>query len=168
MPSDTHSIERIALGAIAGLVGTLVLQALRAANQEWLPATTPPIREDPGEFMVESAEGAMPNTVSRRVPDWAETAVAQGLGVGYGMTFGALYAALRPLGGPPLADGIGFGLATWAAGYLGWLPGAGLMPPVWRQKAGQVVLPAIQHVAYGVATVATYDWIQRRMEDKPG
>ena len=106
-----------------------MLQALRSANQAWSPETLPPIREDPGEFMVDAAEDALPASArTARIPGWAESAAAQGLAVGYGLTFGALYAAVRPRGGPTLTDGVALGLVTWAAGYLGWLPAAGLRP----------------------------------------
>lgn len=154
--------KRLALGAAAGFAGTLVLTALRAANQKVSPGTRPPIRKDPGEFMVERAEGALPVPARRQIPGPAEAAAAQGLAVGYGLTFGALYAAVRPLGGPLVSDGIALGLATWAAGYAGWLPAVGLMPPLRRQGAGQIALPVAQHAAYGVATVAAYDWLRRR------
>jgi hypothetical protein len=83
---------RLSFGAAAGLVGTLALQALRSAGQRWLPETTSPIRQEPGEFMVETVEGALPCRVRRAVPAWAESMAALGLGLGYGITFGALSA----------------------------------------------------------------------------
>jgi hypothetical protein len=161
MASGDDRTGRLALGA-AGFAGTLVLQAIRTANQAWLPGTMPPIRRDPGAFMIERAEGALPDRVRRQVPERAEADAAQLLAVGYGLTFCALYAAVRPGGGTPLRDGLALGLATWAAGYLGWLSAAGLMPPVWRQRPGQALLPAAEHVAYGVATVAAYDRLRPR------
>jgi hypothetical protein len=151
---------RLSFGATAGLVGTLALQALRSAGQQWLPETTPPIHQEPGEFMVETAEGALPARVCRAVPDWAESTAALGLGLGYGVTFGVLYAAARPRGGSVWSDGIALGVGTWAAGYPGWLPALGLMPPVTEQEPGQIVVPVIQHVAYGVVTVAAYRWLR--------
>ncbi len=153
---------RLALGA-AGLAGTLVLQALRSVNQKVSPGMLPPIRQDPSEFLVEHAEAMLPGRARREVPGWAETAAAQGMAVGYGLTFGALYAAIRPQGGAILPEGVALGLATWAAGYLGWLPASGLMPPVSEQDPAQAILPAVEHAAYGVATVAAYDWLRRRV-----
>jgi len=44
--------QRIILGAAGGLIGTLAIQALLTASQKWLPNTVPPLRQDPGEFMV--------------------------------------------------------------------------------------------------------------------
>lgn len=163
MPSTHELPARLALGGAAGLAGTMVLQAVMAANQKVAPGTVPPIREDPGQFMVEHAEAALPDEVRHAIPDWAETVAARGLGLGYGVTFGALYAAIRPQGGSVAAEGVALGLACWAAGYLGWLPSAGLMPPVNEQDPAQAILPAIEHAAYGVATVAAFDWLRRRV-----
>ena len=55
------------------------------------------------------------------------------------------------------------GVACWAAGYMGWLPALGLIPPVWQQEAPQAVAPVAEHVAYGMATVAAYDWLRVRV-----
>ena len=156
-------LGRLGLGSAAGFAGTLAIQAIMAANQRWRPDTMPPIRTNPGEFMVESAEEALPDRVRQQIPAWAEPVVAQGLGAGYGVTFGALYGALRPGGGSVLADGAALGLAAWATGYLGWLPALGLMPPVHRQETAQVVGPVVHHVLYGVVTVAAYRWLRERM-----
>jgi hypothetical protein len=124
----------------------------------------PPLRQNPGEFLIESAESALPNRIRQQIPGWAETAAAQGIGFDYGVAFGALYGALRPSGGPVLVDGLVLGLGTWATGYLGWLPALGLMPPVYRQEPLQVFGTVARHAAYGVATVAVYDWLRERAD----
>jgi hypothetical protein len=162
MTNGSRCLARVALGAAGGLAGTLAIQALMAAGRRWLPSTLPPLRTEPGSFMVERAERALPRAMRGRIPDRAEEAAAGALGLGYGLTFGACYAAVRPGGGDRFVDGPVLGAACWAAGYLGWLPALGLMPPVWKQEAPQVIGPAAEHLAYGVATVATYDWLRRR------
>jgi len=159
---ESDVLMRAAMGAAGGLAGTVAIQGLMGASQRWLPEALPPVREEPGQFMVEQAERALPPSIRRRVPDTAEQVAAKALGLGYGLTFGALYALARPRGGPTLRDGVVLGAACWAAGYLGWLPAMGLMPPVWRQRAPQAIGPAVEHLVYGVATVATYDWLRRR------
>lgn len=162
MRTTTDGLTRLALGAAGGFAGTLAIQAAMAATRKWLPAASPPLRRDPGDFMVEKAEGALPDAVRRRIPDAAEAGAKSALALGYGLAFGALYAAVRPRGGNPLLDGVALGLVTWAAGYLGWLPAAGLTPPPWRQTPAQAAGPAAQHVVYGVAAVAAYDWLAGR------
>jgi hypothetical protein len=129
--------KRLTLGAAAGFVGTLALQGLRTASQKWLPQTMPPIRKDPGEFVVEQVEEALPGTARTRVPDLVETAAARSLAVGYGLLAGTVYAALRPTGGNPLVEGTLLGLAVWAAGYLGWLPALEFTPPLSEQSLQQ-------------------------------
>jgi hypothetical protein len=47
------------------------------------------------------------------------------------------------------------GIGVWAAGYLGWWPRTRLMSPVTEQHAGQVIVPLLQHAAFGVAVVAS-------------
>jgi hypothetical protein len=154
-------IERLALGAASGLAGTLLLQVIRTANQQLFPESMPPIREDPGEFMVEQAEDVLPATARDDIPALAETAAARSLALGYGMTAGAIYAALWPTGGDLLVDGAALGLGTWAAGYLGWMPALDLMPPIQKQDVAQVVAPVVQHLLFGVAVVAAYHWLRR-------
>ncbi len=156
-------LKRIALGAAGGFAGTVALQALLTAGQKWLPSMVPPLRQDPGEFMVEKVEDILPESVREQIPGTVETAAARLLGMGYGTTFGALYAALRPHGENLLLDGFMLGMAVWAAGYLGWLPVLGLMPPVWQQQAQQAVAPAAEHVAYGVTAVAAYHWLHEHV-----
>jgi hypothetical protein len=166
IPMHHHSelLKRISLGAAGGLVGTLVIQGLMAAGKKWLPQAAPPMRAEPGEFMVGEAEAALPAAIHRRIPRVAETAAARGLGVGYGMAFGALYAALRPRGGSALLEGVALGLGCWAVGYLGWLPALGITPPIREQTVPQLAGPVVDHVAYGVATAAAYDWLCREFD----
>ncbi len=132
-------------------------------SQKGLPQTMPPIRKEPGEFMVEQVEEALPGTARARVPGLVETAAARSLAVSYGLTAGTVYAALRPAGGNPLIDGTLLGLGVWAAGYLGWLPALELMPPLSEQGLQESVGPVVRHVLFGVVTVAAYRWLHNRM-----
>lgn len=152
---------RAVTGAAAGLTGTMAMYPLRVLSQKHLPQTVPPMRQEPGEYMVERAESLLPERVRERVPDALETAAAQSTAMGYGATFGAIYGALNPREGSALVDGTVLGLAAWAAGYLGWLPALGLMPPVNDQEAGEVAGPIARHVIYGIATVAAYRGLRR-------
>jgi hypothetical protein len=47
--------------------------------------------------------------------------------------------------------GPGFGLVLWAAGYLGWMPAAGVLPQPWRQRAGDALTPVAAHLVFGLA-----------------
>jgi len=160
MSQYSQGLSRVALGAAAGFAGTLAIQALMTANQKWFPSATPPIRQDPGEFMVETVEAALPGAIRARIPEVVESGVAKLLALGYGLTFGVLYATYRPDGGALLRDGIALGVANWVTGYVGWLPALGLMPPVWQQQPRQVAAAVGAHVVYGITTVAAYEWMR--------
>jgi hypothetical protein len=149
-------VTRAAEGAAAGLAATMVLQRVRELDQKTLPSTKAPIRQEPGEFMVEKAESLLPEDTREQIPEAVETGAAATLALGYGMTFGAFYGLVRPQGGNVLLDGAALGVATWAVGYLGWLPAAKLMPPVSQQRPAQVTIPIVEHVLYGIAAVAGY------------
>jgi hypothetical protein len=113
--------------------------------------------------MVDKGEKMLPKPVRQHIPQSVETGAALTLAAGYGLTFGALYTLLRPQGGSTLTDGVLLGLANWATGYLGWLPATGLMPPLWRQNKPQVIAPLVEHTLYGIATVATYNGLRKRL-----
>ncbi|HWS53323.1 MAG TPA: DUF1440 domain-containing protein, partial [Pyrinomonadaceae bacterium] len=72
---------------------------------------------------------------------------------GYGAACGALYGALaaeRDV--PPLAAGVGFGLAVWAGSYLGWLPAAGIISPATEHPPRRNALMIAAHVVWGATT----------------
>lgn len=153
--------QRIGAGAAAGLVGTALLQGLMAASQKWAPGSLPPIKQDPGEFMVEKAEEQLHDTVREAIPEQLAKAAAKSLAFGYGTTFGALYATSRPETKNLLLEGSALGLAAWGVGYLGWLPASGLMAPVTEQKPQQIIGPMLSHILFGIVTVGLYRVFQR-------
>jgi hypothetical protein len=164
-----HAWERAVSGTVAGLAGTALIQGVQAAGMKYLPQHMPPIRQHPGEFMVDKTEEAMKKSGEKgartvgKIPEAVEKAVAQALGVGYGLTFALLLAATRPRVRHVVAEGSALGLASWAAGYLGWLPATKLMPPVTRQKPVQVIGGIASHLAFGVVTAALYRELRRRL-----
>jgi uncharacterized membrane protein YagU involved in acid resistance len=164
-----HVWERFAAGSLAGLAGTFLIQGLQAAGLKFIPEQMPPIRQHPGEFMVEKAEEAIRKVGEKgeraveKVPEKLEKATAQVLGIGYGLTFALIYAGARPKVRHMLAEGSALGLASWAAGYLGWLPATKLMPPVYKQKPVQVIGGIASHIAFGIVTAALYRELRRRL-----
>src|SRR5690349_11077119 len=111
--------KNLMLGAAAGLGGTIALQLIRSITSKTMLETEPPIRDDPGRFMVKQAERILPETARRVIPESAEKIASQSLGIGYGATFGALYGAAGNISGSTALDGALLGLLTWATGYLG-------------------------------------------------
>jgi hypothetical protein len=156
-----NTAVRAGAGAAAALAGTVVMQGLMIASRKWSPQTLPPIRQDPGEFMVERGEEHLPPSIREKIPREIETAAARSLALGYGITFGALYAAARPKTKNLMIEGSALGLAAWAAGYLGWLPAIGLMPPITEQEPEQVTGPILSHMLFGIVTVGLYRCLRR-------
>src|SRR5258706_7788845 len=154
--------KNIALGAAAGAASTALIQGMMAGTKRWAPESLPPMKDDPGHFMVKKAERLLSRRARRKVPDAARTVTAAALAFGYGMTFGSLYAAFRPRDAKVLRDGAALGTAAWGAGFLGWLPATKLTPPFWRQKPKQVVPNILIHIIFGVATVALFKQAKKR------
>jgi len=153
--------ERAGLGAAAGLAGTVLIQGLLAASQKWAPQSLPPIKQDPGEFMVEKAQRHLPERVREKIPEPLGKAAAKSLAFGYGTAFGALYGTSRPQPKNVLLEGSALGLVTWAAGYLGWLPATQLMPPVSEQEPEQIAGPIFSHILFGIVTVGILRFLRR-------
>jgi hypothetical protein len=61
-----------------------------------------------------------------------------------------------------LLEGGLLGLVTWGAGYLGWLPATGLMPPITKQEPQQIVGPILSHIVFGIITVGLYRLLHQR------
>ena len=145
----------MALGALAGLGATFLMQAMLQASGKLLPDAQPPIKQDPGEFMIDQLTGLLPE--GTQVPPTVSSAAARSMHLGYGMTPGVLYGAIRSRGGSPIIDGTLLGVGIWAAGYLGWLPATGLMAPLSEQRPEQIALPVIEHAIFGIALAAAFE-----------
>jgi uncharacterized membrane protein YagU involved in acid resistance len=155
-------LKRATIGAAAGVAGTLVLQGVVAGMAKYAPQLEPPESEEPAQFMLWQAEKHLPPKMWMKIPAKAETAAGIGLSFAYGATFGALYAAARGHARSSILEGAVLGTAVWAIGYLGWLPLADLIPPIWKQEPQQMVGPIVEHLVYGVLTVAAYEFIRGR------
>jgi hypothetical protein len=155
------AVPRIGAGAAAGLVGTALIQGLMAASQKWAPQSLPPVKQDPGEFMVKKAEEQLPDETHKQIPEQLEKVAAKTLAFGYGMAFGGLYATSRPQTKSLLLEGSALGLAAWGVGYLGWLPATGLMPSVTKQERWQIAGPIVSHILFGIVTVGIYRLLRR-------
>ena len=166
MRGDTDILTGIALGAAGGLAGTMVLQAMMAAGEKWRPETLPPVATVPRRVHGRGAEAHLPQAVRELSPKWLRPGPR-----GPRPSATASPSAPRwrppPAGASPLRDGVAPGLACWAAGYAGWLSALRLMPLVWRQRPLQVVAPAAELFAYGMATVAASNGLRGRVGQTP-
>jgi len=92
MKGNRH-LKQTGLGAVAGLLGTGIIKGALMATKRWMPETLPRMKQDSGEFMVRKAKSALPEKTHAKIPKKVEGGVALSLGFGYGLTFGAVYAA---------------------------------------------------------------------------
>ena len=139
-------MDDVLAGAVAGLLATAPMTATmlllrRVVPPRRRPSLPPPkiteriaerlgVRDELGE------EGLR-----------AATAIAH---VAYGAAAGALYAPLtKRLAAAPVATGVGFGLAVWAGGYLGWLPALDVMPSATDQPAPRNAVMIVAHLVWG-------------------
>lgn len=67
----------------------------------------------------------------------------------YGAATGALFAALTPAERVSARWGAAYGLLVWVAGYEGWVPVAGVLPPAHRDERGRVITMITAHLVYG-------------------
>ncbi len=155
--------KNLLLGTGAGVLGTVLMQGMLEGSKRWMPQTIPPLKDDPGHFMIQQGKRLLPPAITGKIPSSAETAAARALAFGYGCTFAAAYGAVRKQDINLLLDGTALGLLTWAAGYLGWLPASRLMPPIWKQPPRQVLPNMLSHVLFGVASIAAFRWFKRRL-----
>lgn len=150
-------VTRVVAGAAAGIAGTLALQGAMNAQKKFAPDSMPPMRQDPAEFILEQLKRWIDRRRRDAIPENLERLLGKSLHLGYGITFGESYAAVR--GKTPrgvLSDGVLLGLVVWAAGYLGWLPAAGISPKPWELTPRQLAGPIATHIVYGIATVTAY------------
>lgn len=133
------SPTRPAAGIRAGIDATLAMSLfMLIAQRAGFRAEQPPKR------IVEHVFDVAGLSRDRHVDD----AVAVVAHLSYGAALGASYDAWSP-GAGRLRGGVSFGLAVWAASYLGWIPLAGIMPPPHRDDPGRQVTMVLAHVLFG-------------------
>ena len=145
-------------GVLGGTAGAaLMLPLFEGAKRAGVLTEAPPVR------VVDRAADAAETTA---VDGGIEQGEREGLAVGghllYGAAAGALYGLVQEeLELPAVAAGVAYGLVLWAAGYLGWLPAAGVLPQPWRQHPGDALTPVAAHLVYGLALGAVERLVRR-------
>ncbi len=80
---------------------------------------------------------------------------------GYGAAMSALYTALtQQISLPPVLKGTLFGLAVWAASYLGWMPLADIPVAVPREPIRRNMM-ILAHIVWGSVTGVVADRLER-------
>jgi hypothetical protein len=140
-------MNKILLGALAGLVATVPMSAAMKLLHEQLPEREQyplPPRAVTMEFAEEAGVKEHLDEPERKGLTWAAH-------FAYGAACGAAYAPLaRQSDLPPALKGAAFGLAVWAGSYLGWLPAAGILRPATEHPPRRTALMIAAHIVWGV------------------
>jgi hypothetical protein len=138
-------LARLVRGAVAGTAATAPMTYVLRTIHRRLPPheryALPP-EELPATLAVRA--GAPPAVHSEiRERAWLPAHYA------YGAAAGTLYAALVPR--PTAANGLAFGLALWAASYLGWVPALGLPQGAPDEPPRRNGMMIAGHLVWGLA-----------------
>jgi hypothetical protein len=130
-------IDRVILGALAGFSATLPMTFVMAKLHDGLPRS--------------ERYPLPPREISQSLP-WAglEPAAAALL---YHFLFGAAAGGLYPMlpgrGNP--ATGMVYGVAVWAASYLGWIPAASVLRAATAHPRGRNMMMVVSHIVWGLS-----------------
>lgn len=149
-------------GALSGILATIPMTLFMGAAHYLLPKRQRyPL--PPRLITLKAAEKVGLEDVIEEEPVYTLTTGAAHFG--YGADGGILYALLtRRVPLPPALNGILFGLTFWAAGYLGWLPAAGLLRPATEHPKERTALMIVSNVLYGITTALFFESISKRRE----
>lgn len=98
----------------------------------------------------------------RRIGDNAMAALSLGAHFAYGALTGALYPALDRHSRHPVMAGSAYGVAVWAASYLGWIPALRILRPATEHPAGRRRLMIGVHLVWGAGTALIAERLARR------
>lgn len=146
------AISSVLSGTVGGALGTAFMQkSMQYSDRMPEKLQPPPMEQDPGEFIVEKVETRR----GRALEPKAHRVAAKSLHWVYGMGWGGALGVLAPrIGmnrlGRSLLAGAAMGAGVWAVGYAGWLPRAGLTPPLREQRAGAAAGNLGAHIGYGM------------------
>ena len=150
-------IRRATYGALGGVGGTIALSGLRQALA-WMGL----VQETAPEQVVDRLDEL------GLVDDWSPgarrllTVVAH---LAYGIGIGAALGLLRRErggSGEEAAVGSALGLLAWGVGWSTWLPLTGVHSPPWKLRTPKVLLPVLDHAAFGAVWGLLYRALGRR------
>ncbi len=150
-------MRRATYGALGGVGGALALSGLRQALA-WVGL----VQETAPEQVVERLEEL------GLVDDWPPAArrlLTVAAHVAYGTGIGAALGLLRREQGAPAEEaavGSALGLLAWGVGWATWLPLTGVHSPPWRLRTPKVLLPVLDHAAFGAVWGLLYQALGRR------
>jgi hypothetical protein len=150
-------------GALSGFLATIPM----TATMELLHRRLPPHEQYPlppreiTETLTEEAG------IRKHVDESAQVGLTLLSHFAYGTAARAMYATLaRHYKLPPLSGGVGFGLALWAASYLGWLPAAGILQSASKHPPHRTGLMLTAHGVWGATLGILFDQLPSEQSRK--
>lgn len=139
-------MNKILVGAVAGLVATVPMTILMLKWHQRLP-TQERYPLPPREIFDELTRRA---EISDELDENQKTNLSIAGHFAYGATTGAFYAPLiSAIDKPNLINGAAYGVAVWAASYLGWLPAFRILKPATEHPTQRVMLMISAHLIWG-------------------
>lgn len=150
-------MNRYVAGAIGGLLATVPMTAVMTTLfQKLQPPQQYPL--PPREI----TEVVVDRITHRNIGDRPLTYLSLIAHFAYGAATGALYPLFCRRPQRPIDDGATFGLAIWAASYLGWLPAAHILRPATQHPPARNVLMLVAHMVWGASTVVIGETLRDR------
>jgi hypothetical protein len=157
-------LRPVVRGAVAGVIGTLAMDALWYRRYRASGGTDPfpgwEVTRDVGDWADAPAPGQMGRkvieaTTGREVPVERAAALSNVMHWAYGVSWTVGYGLLtRRLGpGRPLWHGPAFGAAIWSSDYV-TLPLAGVYEPIWTYDATTLAKDLSAHLLFGAVADA--------------
>lgn len=141
-------MNRYLAGALGGFLATvpmtIAMERLhrRLPREEQYPLPPREVTED----MIERSP------INKPVRDESMVRLTLAAHFAYGAAAGTLFGAPMHTQPRPLLLGAGFGVAVWAASYLGWIPAARVLRPATQHPARRNLLMLAAHCVWGGST----------------
>jgi len=144
-------------GALGGVAGAVTMTAVRLVGEQ-----TGLIEKELPLYLEQQLEAR--TGMVERTDEGEERALAQGMHLAMGTTFGAGYGLLHAAtGGPPLVAGSLYGLGLYVLNLAGAGPALNLTPPPWREDTPTVGGQMLIHILYGTVTALVAEGIRGRL-----
>jgi uncharacterized membrane protein YagU involved in acid resistance len=148
------TMNRLLLGALAGIAGTFAMTAAVRAMHRRLPAAERyPL--PPREII----EGGLPAATKRSLEEHGRQSATLAAHFGYGAATGALYALVRPRGG--ILPGAAYGVLVWTVSYFGIMPGLRILRPAHEHPGRRNALMIAAHLVWGSTMALTLQELER-------
>jgi uncharacterized membrane protein YagU involved in acid resistance len=136
------TMNRLLLGALAGIAGTFAMTAAARAMHRRLP-TAERYPLPPREIV----EGGLPAVSKRSLEEHGRQTATLAAHFGYGAATGALYALVGPRRG--ILPGAAYGVLVWTVSYFGIMPGLRILRPAHEHPLRRNALMIAAHLVWG-------------------